>query len=259
MTRSLDDIRFPTSRQRDLTGRIVEELTSNPNVEAIAITASLAMGYAEDVSDLDLAICARTDHVQELQALCAEINERYDREANLWVDTDVIDGNFQPGAMGWCEVDSFEKEVGNLVAYAIPVYERTDLFKEIHARWTPYFDEELARRREHRWAQLSANHCVQGMKSLRRGFPLDAVDHFHMGVQSYVALLFVAARVYPVDYLKRVDLHLVNLLGRPGLGDQLREIYDFGAVDSDKLEASFRKLDALTRAEYDDAGPSAFP
>jgi hypothetical protein len=255
---SLESMTFPTEKQRAISERVVSRLAADPEVEAVALTASLALGYGDPVSDLDMVVYARPPNLEAVRERCLEINERYDRDEDFWVDIEVSSGDFAPGVMGWCEVDEFELEVGNFVAHAVPVFDRNGMFAELQGQWLPYYDEELARMREKRWARLTTNHCVQGMKSVRRDFALDALDRLHMGVRSFVAAMFVARRVYPVDYLKRVDRHLRVLLGEPELGAELRSLFDFGPLEPLRVEQSFRRLDALARTRLGADGPSAF-
>jgi hypothetical protein len=243
---SLDAVSFPSAKQRDAAERIYEEITSDGRTLGFALTCSLAQGYGDARSDLDVAVYARREHHEALRAKLQAIHDRHDGEG-LWVDYDVTDGRFEPGPMGWCDVDAFEKEVGNVVVHTLPLFERQGYVSEVRAPWLPYYDEELAVTRERRWAELTLNHGVQARRACDRGEGLEAVERLYQGVQTFVAGLFCARRVYPIDYLKRVDRHLRVLLGIQGLGAELNSLFDVGPLETPRLRQSFARLDGLAR------------
>jgi predicted nucleotidyltransferase len=242
---ALDDVRFPTERQRDLTRLVLEQAAGDPDVRAAVLCCSLAAGYGDEDSDLDFAFIAESDRIEAVKGRFETLQEALNREHDMWCDIDVTDGEFKPGEMGWSDVDRFELEVGNIVVYSMPIFDRDGSLAEIRKRWLPYYSEDLAERRAKRFAKLTTNHVVQGLKSARRGHGFDSMDRLYTGIQTLIAGLYVHRRVYPVDYLKRLELHLERHLGMGELGRDLRFLFDVGELETKRLERSLHRLNDL--------------
>lgn len=233
---------FPTEELRALACETAAALARDARVRAICLTGSIAREVGEPQSDLDRVVFSAPEHVRALADAAAE---RARQSTEIWFDLDVSDGEFQPGPHGWMEIDPYELIIGNWVAYARPLFERDDTLQRLRARYLPYYEEGLAARRAARLRDVTVSHAHRVRRGLSRGSLFDAAERLRMGVQSFLAGLFVCRRVYPVDYAKWVEQQVMGLLVLPELLPPLRELFDIGPLDPERLRARAEALEAL--------------
>jgi predicted nucleotidyltransferase len=233
---------FPSERHRALARETAVALARDARVAAICLTGSIARGVADEQADMDMVVFTAPEHVQ---ALAEAVEARARASAEIWFDLEVTDGEFQPGQHGWMYIDPFELVVGNWVAYARPLFERDDTLQRLRARYLPYYEEALAAERAARLAELTVNHADRVRRGLSRGSLFDAAERLRMGVQSFLAGLFVHRRVYPVDYAKWVEQQVIGLVGLPELLPPLRKLFDIGPLDPERLHARAAALEEL--------------
>lgn len=233
---------FPTEALRTLACEAATALARDARVRAICLTGSIARGVGDQQSDLDMVVFSAPEHVRALADAAAE---RARRSTEIWFDLEVTDGELRPGSHGWMEIDPFELTLGNWVAYARPLFERDETLAQLRARFLPYYEEGLANKRAARLRQVTVNHAHRVRRGLSRGSLFDAAERLRMGVQSFLAGVFVCRRVYPVDYAKWVEQQIIGLLGLPELLPPLRELFDVGPLDPERLRARADALEAL--------------
>ena len=60
------------------------------------------------------------------------------------VHPDFIDGVFTPQERNeGGGPDSFELEIGNFLAYSVPLWQGSKYYAHLKEKWLPYYDEEL--------------------------------------------------------------------------------------------------------------------
>ena len=58
------------------------------------------------------------------------------------VDLDIIDGAFTPDERGWTSGPSqFELEVGNYIAYSVPLFDRAGRYAALREQWLPLLQQ----------------------------------------------------------------------------------------------------------------------
>jgi hypothetical protein len=235
-------IRFPTEAHRSLAAETAVALAGDPRVMAVCLTCSIARGVADSEADLDMVAFTAREHVPALEAV-AERHRAASPEIHF--DLEISPGNLEPGQQGWTNVDAFELEVGNYVAYARPLFERADAFQQLQARYLPYYEDALARSRAARFYEVTTNHADRMRRGLRRNSLFDPAERLRLGIQTFLAGLFVCRRVYPIDYTKWVEAQLTELLGLPELLPPLRGLFDIGPLDPQRLATRADALEAL--------------
>jgi hypothetical protein len=236
------EIAFPGEVHRARACETALALAQDPRVRAICLTCSIARGVADSEADLDMVAFTAWEHVSALDAV-AERHRAASSEIHF--DLEISHDQFEPGQQGWTNVDAFELEVGNYVAYARPIFERGEAFQQLQARYLPYYDDALARRRAARFYEVTTNHAHRMRRGLRRNSLFDPAERLRLGIQTFLAGLFVCRRVYPVDYAKWVEYQVTDLLGLPELLPPLRALFDVGPLDPDRLRARADELEAL--------------
>lgn len=233
---------FPSERHRSLAREATVALAADARVRAVCLTGSIARGVADEQADLDMVVFTAPEHARAVADLAAA---RARGSAEIWFDLEVSDGEFQPGPHGWMSIDPFELVVGNYVAYARRLFERDDLLPRLRARYLPYYDEALAVQRAARLAEITVNHADRVRRGLSRESLFDPAERLRMGVQSFLAGLFIRRRVYPVDYTKWVEQQVTDLLALPELLPPLRDLFDLGPLDPARLRACAASLEEL--------------
>jgi predicted nucleotidyltransferase len=247
------EIAFPTETHRALACETAVALSRDARVTAVCLTCSIARGMADRDADLDMAVFTAPEHVA---ALAAIVDERQRASSEIWFDLAVSDGEVRPGEQSWMNVDGFELEVGNMVAYARPLFERDGAFQRLRSRHLPYCDEALAVQRGERFREVTINHVHRVRRGLGRGSMFDPAERLRLGIQTFLAGLFVCRRVYPVDYAKWVEHQVTDLLGLPELLPSVRALFDVGPLDPDRLRLRAGELEALAEQWLIPATPS---
>ena len=150
---------FPTPTHQQTAETIVDFFSDRAQAQAVVLVNSCARGTATPESDLDIAILVdpglSSDSRQSLEREWLEYHESHPIFTQLkqlgrfsGVHLDLFDGCWT--AERWDEggePDSFEIEIGNRVAYAVPIWERSSAFAELRAAWLPYYRDALQRER----------------------------------------------------------------------------------------------------------------
>ncbi|MBV8830134.1 MAG: hypothetical protein JO108_12980, partial [Acidobacteriaceae bacterium] len=145
---------FPTPVHRQAAQIVIDFSMSLP-VETVLLVNSCARGTAIAERDLDIALLIRPDlslerrrSLERMWRQCYEDDpvfrelERQSSFARLHVH--YFDGQWRPERWDDGGVpDSFEIEIGNRIAHAIPLWEGSDAFADLCAQWLPYYDEAL--------------------------------------------------------------------------------------------------------------------
>ena len=134
---------FPTAEHQIAAEAIKEYFVSNYKIDAVLLVNSCARGRATRDSCLDIVMLARSDETRSpLKALEAGwenfeksseiIRDLYKGGKYSVVHPDFINGVFIPREQDESAgPDDFEVEVGNFLAYSVPLWEGSDYFAQI--------------------------------------------------------------------------------------------------------------------------------
>jgi hypothetical protein len=226
-------------------------------VEAVLVTNSCARGTATPESDLDMAVLIAPDtppterlELENSWQAYAATNEVFVslRQAGRFtgVHLDLFDGRFTPDV--WDDgggPDNFELEVGNLLCYSAPLWERGDALKDLKAVWLPYYTEELRQER----LTMVCRACRYDLEHVpfyvSRQLPFQAFDRLYKAFREFLQALFIARRMYPLAYNKWIREQVEDRLGLPELYAQLHSVLEVGQLESDDMVSNARKLREL--------------
>ena len=108
------------------------------------------------------------------------------------VHVDVFDGRIVPTV--WDDgggPDYFEVEIGNRVAYAVPLHEAGAYFRQLQAQSLPYYGEDRRLRR----LAIVREACGRDLEAipffLNRGLHFQAFDRLYKAFQEFLQGLFL--------------------------------------------------------------------
>jgi predicted nucleotidyltransferase len=250
----ISPLRFPTEMHRQVAELAGDFFSAHAHVDTILVVNSCARGRAVAGSDLDLAVlitpAAASQEVQSLTTLWQKfiatqpLIHRFRSTGRFnQVHLDVFDGRVIPTV--WDDgggPDYFEVEIGNRLAYAVPLHEAGAYFRQLRSQWLPYYGEDL---RASRLAMVRGE-CARDLDAipfyLNRGLYFQAFDRLYKAFQEFLQALFVARRTYPLAYNKWIREQVTEWLSLPRLYEELPPILSVRNIGSPELG---EKADAL--------------
>lgn len=240
---------YPTPQHERSAAAIVDFFSRQPAVSTVILTCSCARGKASRESCLDIAVLIPSDlDAARRAALEQAWNQVYQSEPVFaeqrqvgrftQVDLDFHTGEFDPAehAHGWTSgTDGFELEVGNLLAYSFPLWERDRTYHELRARWLPYYGEDLRRSRLDMVLGYCRNNLAHIPGYVPRGLYFQAFKRLYQAFEEYLQALFIARRTYPIAYDKWIREQVVEILQLPDLYPQLVHLLEVDRLESDEL------------------------
>jgi predicted nucleotidyltransferase len=245
---------FPTARHRQVAELARDFFTAHALVDTVLVVNSCARGQALPGSDLDLAVlvkpAATGPEIRDLETKWQEFKttQPFVREFRSGgrfrqVHLDLFDGRMTPAV--WDDgggPDSFEVEIGNRIAYAVPLHEAGTTFRELEARWLPYYEEDLRLRR----LAMVREACAYDLDSvpffLSRELYFQAFDRLYKAFQEFLQALFIARRTYPLAYNKWIREQVAGWLRLP---EVYRELPSILSIRNIEAAESGEKADAL--------------
>jgi predicted nucleotidyltransferase len=250
----ISPLRFPTELHRELAELAGDFFSAHAHVDTILVVNSCARGCAVAGSDVDLAVlitaAAASQEVQSLTTLWQEfiatqpLIQRFRSTGRFnQVHLDVFDGRMVPGV--WDDgggPDYFEVEIGNRLAYAVPLHEAGAYFRQLQSQWLPYYGEELRLSR----LAMVREACERDLETipfyLNRGLNFQAFDRLYKAFQEFLQALFLARRTYPLAYNKWIREQVADWLALPKLYEELPPLLSVRNIESPELG---EKADAL--------------
>ena len=248
---------YPTPEHQEAAKVITEYFTSRYKIDAVLLVNSCARGKASRDSCLDITIVAQPGAeratVNELEAGWEEFEKSDPAVQALYkvgkysvVHPNIIDGDFrareQDEAAG---PDDFEVEVGNCLAYSVPLWQGSDYFEKLKARWLPYYDEELRRKRLDRVRWFCLNNLHHIPLYVDRGLYFQSFDRLYNAYREFLQALFIARRTYPIAYNKWIHEQIVEILGLPELYEQLTHLFEIQKFESRELIDKAQRVEQL--------------
>jgi len=250
---------YPTRQHADAAEAVTAFFTRQPGVEAVLLMGSCARGRAAPSSCVDILVLLRPP---ELAARRADLEAAWQRFYEgqpvfaamrqhgpfAHVDLDIIDGDFDPARHdhGWTTgADEFELEVGNSLAYSVPLWEGGGYYRELCERWLPYYKEDLRRARLEMVIGYCRNNLAHIPQYAPRGLYFQSFKRLYHAFEEFLQALFIARRTYPIAYDKWVEEGVSQVLGLPELYAQLPGLLEIPRFESQETVAKARQLEAL--------------
>ena len=246
---------YPTEGHAHAGERVVEFFSSRPEVDAVLMVGSCARGRG--AQDIDFAMLVQPDVPQrDKAALESDWARLYESEAVFAsvrrigpfarVDVDFFDGRFAPEGRSWTSgPEAFELEIGNYVAYSVPLWERNDRFQTLRERWLPYYGEDLRRERLADVLKYCRNNLDHVPWFASRGLPFQAFHRLYDAYREFLQGLFIARRRYPIAYDKWIREQVVEILGLPELYPVLVDLLQIRRLEGDEIVTKAETLRAL--------------
>ncbi len=252
---------YPTPQHQRSAELITEFFSRQAGVSAVLLTCSCARGRASRDSCLDIAVLLNPALPAAEQAGLEAAWQRYQQAEPAFaaqravgrfsqVDLDLTRGEFDPARHphGWTSgADSFELEVGNLLAYSHPLWIGDYSYAQLKSRWLPYYDEDLRRTR----LDMTLKYCRNNLEHIplyvRRGLFFQSFKRLYQAFEEFLQALFIARRVYPLAYDKWVREQVVEILELPALYPRLVHLLEVSQLESDELIDKAEELQELLR------------
>src|SRR5512143_1764494 len=153
---------YPTPEHQQAANAIVDFFSTHFEIDAVLLVNSCARDKATRDSCLDIVALAQPD---TLRIHSAEWQKRWEhfeqtdasieklRHAGKYsvVHPDFISGVFIPQEQDEAAgPDSFELELGNFLAYSVPLWQKSSYLDTLKREWLPYYDDTLRRKRLNR-------------------------------------------------------------------------------------------------------------
>lgn len=240
-------LKFPTALHEQAAETAYRFFRSQAVVDSILVTNSCARGQAVPESDLDMAVLilpgTAEEESKQLEALWRDelatndILRRYQASGiHAHVHLDLIYGAFNPET--WDDgggPDFFEVGIGNQLAYAAPMHGAGSYYRQLQAKWLPYYGADLRRQR----LEMVRAACVYDLGHVsffvRRSLYFQAFDRLYKSFQEFLQALFIAHRLYPLAYNKWIRMQLEEWLGLPELYRALPPVISVRNIESDEL------------------------
>jgi hypothetical protein len=149
---------------------------------------------------------------------------------------DLFDGEFD--SIVWDDgggPDDFELEIGNQVAYSVPLWQKGKHYDQLKARWLPYYEESL---RSSRLEMVRAA-CFRDLDFVPfyvdRGLYFQAFDRLYKTFREFLQALFISRRIYPIAYNKWIRYQVSELLSEPALYGQLSSVLEVPQLEGSGL------------------------
>lgn len=248
---------YPTAAHQQAAEAIVAFFQIRPETEAVLLVNSCARGKATQDSCLDIAVLIApaifAESQEALETPWREFSAAHPaivrlRQAGRFsvVHFDYFDGNFDPAI--WDDgggPDGFELEIGNRLAYSVPLWEGSARLEQLKAQWLPFYDEALRRQRlamVRAACQYDLDHVEW---CLSRELYFQAFDRLYRAFQEFLQALFIAHRTYPIAYNKWIREQVEEILGLPELYCQFPSLLQVSQLESTEMAEKAHILQTL--------------
>lgn len=248
---------YPTLEHQNAAATIVDFFVSNYKIDAVLLVNSCARGKATRDSCLDIVVLAKPESArsplkeleagwEELEKSSQAIKDLYQAGKYSVVHPDFIHGVFTPREQEEAAgPDDFEIEVGNFLAYSVPLWEGSDYLTQLKQQWLPYYPEELRQQRldKVRWFCLNNLHHIP--LYVERGLYFQSFDRLYNSYREFLQALFISRRTYPIAYNKWIREEVEEILGLPELYTQLSHLFEIKHFESHELVGKAIEVEQL--------------
>ncbi len=259
-------VAYPSEQHRLSAEAIVGHFRGEPDVDAVMQVGSCARGKAEPSSCLDIAVLVRPEVLATERTELERGWEEYHRAQPIFregeklarysfAEVDFIDGVFLPGQHHYTSgPDGFELEIGNYLAYSVPLLEQSDYLRRLKAQWLPYYDDRLRARRLDLVRRCGLNNIDHVPYFTGRGLYFQAFSRLYDAGREFLQALFISRRTYPIAYDKWIREQVVDILGLPDVYEELAHLYEIGRFQSGEMVDKADRLLRLYETYTDGAG-----
>ena len=248
---------YPTPQHEAAAQAILAYFASQPSTAAVLLTNSCARGKATPDSCLDMCILfAPEDHFFHRNRIETEWEHYYQNEQVFRdleavgkyseVHLELTGGEYSPQERDWTSgPDSFEIEIGNFLVYSVPLFQLGDTFRQLTARWRPYYGNAL---RQSRLAEARM-YCLNNLHHIPiyapRGLYFACMHRLYVAHKEFLQALFISRRVYPLAYDKWIHEQVVEILGLPEVYETLTQILSVHPFTEEIFIQKAAQLEAL--------------
>ncbi|HEX3018913.1 MAG TPA: hypothetical protein VHP36_01360 [Chitinispirillaceae bacterium] len=248
---------YPTEAHKQAALEITSFFSENKYVKAVLLTCSCARGKASKDSCLDIAILFQPQ---------LQINQRKEMEESWYkeyegnplyreliktgkyshVDLEFIDGDFKDGNHNWTSgPDDFELQIGNFLAYSIPLFKRDTYYDDLKSEWLPFYNENKRKER----LEMVSKYCLNNLHHIplyvQRQLYFQAFNRLYHAIGEFLQALFISKRIYPIAYDKWIKEQLNDILKMPELYFELVKMMEYGNFESSEHKQKAEKLESL--------------
>ena len=238
---------YPTPEHQTAADTIVDFFTSNYKIDAVLLVNSCARGKATRDSCLDIVMLAKPDQSRSQLSIMESAWEEFEKSnpaiQALYkvgrysvVHPDFINGVFTPREQDESDgPDDFEVQIGNFLAYSVPLWQGSDYLSQLKGQWLPYYNEQLRHKRlgRVRWYCLNNLHHIP--LYIERGLYFQSFDRLYNAYREFLQALFIARRTYPIAYNKWIREQVEEILGLPELYAQLSHLFEIKQLESSEI------------------------
>jgi hypothetical protein len=239
---------YPTPQHAAAAQAVVDFFATRHEADCVLLVNSCARGKATPDSCLDITVVVPLTLMHdERAALESAWLAQYSHEdvyAHLravgrfsQLDLELTDGLFHPTERDWTSgPDVFELEVGNTLAYSVPLWQRNKRLSQLNAQWLPYYAEALRATR----LAVARKYCLNNLDHIplyiERGLYFQAFRRLYDASREFLQALFITRRTYPIAYDKWIKEQIVDILKLPELYPQLTALFEIQHFESTEIE-----------------------
>jgi hypothetical protein len=248
---------YPTPEHRRAAEDITDYFVSRYSIDAVLLVNSCARAKATRDSCLDIVTLARPgagrSSFEELESGWNAFEKSSQAVQDLYragkysvVHPDFVSGVFIPGEQAEAAgPDDFELQVGNFLAYSVPLWQGSDYYDQLKRQWLPYYDEDLRRKRLERVRWFCFNNLHHIPPYIDRKLYFQSFDRLYNAYQEFLQALFIARRTYPIAYNKWIHEQIVEILGLPELYEQLSHLFEIRNFESTEIADKALQVEKL--------------
>ena len=238
---------YPTPEHQRAAEAITRYFSENYDIDAVLLVNSCARGKATRDSCLDIIALATPERVhaqfKDWESGWAKFEETDDsvralKRAGKYSDVhpDLVHGDFAPRERDEAAgPDDFEVEVGNFLAYSVPLWQSSDYYASLKTKWLPYYPDDLRSQR----LSMVRHYCLNNLHHiplyLERGLYFQSFDRLYNAYREFLQALFIARRTYPIAYNKWIREEVDEILGLPELYAQISHLLEIQHFESDEI------------------------
>jgi predicted nucleotidyltransferase len=248
---------FPTVQHARVAELLAGFFENRSSVDTVLVVNSCARGKAIAESDLDMAVLVEPGTsrglTQEMEAAWHSFASRNATIAQFMrrgpyskIHLDLFDGHFDPVA--WDESggpDVFEIEIGNRIEHSLPIHTAGPYFKELQAKWLPFYGRDLRKERIEMVRGACAYDIGRVSRFFDRNLPFHAFDILYKAYQEFLQGVFICRQTYPVAYNKWIHEQIVEWLELPELYEDLVKVLSIKQLESEDILKSAQLLASL--------------
>ncbi len=247
---------YPTAEHERAAQAITQAFARLEQVEAVLLVGSCARGKASRDSCLDITILTSSDLPASVRA-GLELHWRDLNQEEVFqqlravgryshADLDFCDGRFLPHDRGWTDwPDGFELEIGNTLAYSVPLWDRGRCLARLKERWLPYYGDGVRQTRLAQTQLYCRNNLDHVPLYVERGLQFQAFFRLAHAFQEFMQALFISRRTYPIAYDKWIREQVVDILAEPLLYAELVRLFEIEHFEGAQLTDKARHVEKL--------------